>query len=132
MDRTEMMTGFNRLYLGDSLLQQVELKIVDAECRLRFNAGMVLKAKEASIFEPEAKYAPAVLRLEGVRSITFEGGRYQLNSTVVDFGAVPGTDCDHIEFYFDLTGGVDPDAFLVRLKFEAKAFAFGPVEGCGK
>jgi hypothetical protein len=127
MDRTEIVTRFNRLYLGDSLLQQVELKIGEAECRLTFNAGKVLKAEGGSIFEPEAKFAPAVLRLQGVRSISCEGGRYQLNSTVLDFGATPSEDRVHIDFYFDLTGGTDPDAFMVKVKFEARGFDFGPL-----
>ncbi|WP_257450598.1 hypothetical protein [Archangium lipolyticum] len=129
MERTKIISRFNTLYLGDSLLQQVELKIGEAECLLKFNAGKVLRAEGASIFDAEARFAPALLRLQGVRSITCEGGRYQLNSTVVDFGAVASADREYIEFYLDLTGGTDPDAFMVKVKFEAKAFEFGPAEG---
>jgi hypothetical protein len=120
---------FNRLYLGDSLLQQVVLDIGEAKCQLKFNAGKVLKAEGASIFEPEAKFEPAFLRFRGVRSLCCEGGPYQLNSTVVDFGAAPSEDSDCIEFYFDLTGGTDPEAFMVKVKVLAKYFEFAPVEG---
>ncbi|WP_224241737.1 hypothetical protein [Hyalangium gracile] len=129
MDRTQIVTNFNALYLGDSLLQQVELKIGDAECRLKFNSGKVLEAEGASIFEPKEMFAPAVLRLQGIRSITCEGGRYQLNSTVVDFGAVISKEHEYIDFYFELSGGTNPDAFLVKLKFEAMSFDFGPEQG---
>lgn len=129
MDRTDLVREFNRLYLGDSLLQQVVLDIGEAKCQLRFNAGKVLKAEGASIFEPEAKFEPALLRFRGVRSLYCEGGPYQLNSTVVDFGAAPSGDGDYIEFYFDLTGGTDPEAFMVKLKVLAKYFEFVPVEG---
>jgi len=128
MDRTEIVREFNRLYLGDSLLQQVVLDIMEATCRLKFNAGKVLKAERASIFEPEAKFEPASLRFQGVRSLSCAGGPYQLNSTVVDFGAAPSGDRDYIEFYFDLTGGTDPEAFMVQVKILAKYFEFGPVE----
>lgn len=127
MDRAEIVSRFNRLYLGDSLLQRVEVKIGEAECRLTFNSGNVLKAEGASIFDPEAKFAPAMLRLRGLRSISGEGAtRYQLNSTVVDFGAATGRNPDYIEFYLVLTGGTDPDAFMAKVTFEAKDFDFGP------
>ncbi|WP_338873172.1 hypothetical protein [Myxococcus stipitatus] len=66
MVRTEFVSRFNDLYLGDSLLQSVEFKIPEAECRLTFSAGKVLKAGGGSIFEAEARFAPALLRLQGV------------------------------------------------------------------
>lgn len=128
MDRTEIVREFNRLYLGDSLLQQVVLDISEATCWLRFNAGKVLRVEGASIFEPEAKFEPALLRFQGVRSLCCEGGPYQLNSSVVDFGAASSGNGDYIEFYFDLTGGTDPEAFMVKVKVLAKEFEFGPVE----
>ena len=123
MDVGETVGRFNKLYLGDSLLQQVVLDIAEARCLLKFNAGKVLKAEGASIFEPQEKHEPALLRFDGVRSISCDG-RYQLNSTVVDFGSAPAGD-DHVEFYFDLTGGADRDAFLVRVKVLATSFEFG-------
>ncbi|QSQ17732.1 hypothetical protein [Myxococcus landrumensis] len=130
MDRNEIVSCFNTLYLGDSLLQRVEFRIPEAECRLTFNAGKVLKAGGGSIFEPEARFAPALLSLHGVRSVIWDEKTYQFNSTVVDFGAALSGDGEHIEFHFALSGGTDPDAFLVKLTFIAKAFEFGPAAGC--
>jgi hypothetical protein len=119
------VSRFNSLYIGDSLLERLELNTQGAECHFRFTMAKVLAAEGASIFEPLAKYEPGWLRLSGVRSISFDQG-YQLNSTVVDFGAVDHGDGEYIEFYFDLTGGTDPDAFLVRLTILAKDFELGP------
>lgn len=125
MERAAIIKRFNTLLsLADSLLGVLELRTGEAECRLKFDFARVLRAEGASIFDPEAVYKPASLRLFGVRSIVFSG-TYQLNSTVVDFGAEPSDEDDFIEFYFDLTGGSDPDAFLVRLKILAKEFEFG-------
>lgn len=129
MVRNEFVSRFNTLYLGDSLLRSVEFKIPEAECRLTFGAGMVLKAGGGSIFEPEATFAPALLRLQGVRSVIWDEKTYQFNSTVVDFGAEVSGEGEYIEFYFTLTGGSDPDAFMVTVKFIAKAFEFGPAQG---
>jgi hypothetical protein len=126
MDRLAIVREFNRLYLGDSLLQHVVLDIGAAECRLGFDAARVLVAEGASIFEPEASFAPAWLRLVAVRSVRCEGGRYQLNSTVVDFGAAPHGDGDGIAFWFALTGGADPDGFLVTVTIVAASFQLGP------
>lgn len=128
MDRSKIAREFNRLYLGDSLLQQIVLDIGEAKCQLKFNAGKVLESEGASIFEPEARFEPALLRFQGVHSLCCEGGPYQLNSTVVDFGAAPRGDSDYTEFYFDLTGGADPDAFLIKMKVLAKYFEFGDAE----
>ena len=126
MDRAKVVLEFNRLYMGDSLLEAVELRIAEATCHFTFNAGSRLSSEAASIFEPEARYAPAILAFEEVHSISCEGSSYQLNSTVVDFGATIKGERDQIEFYIDLTGGRDSDAFLVKLRIVAKSFVFGP------
>jgi len=125
MSQVELLRRFNSLYLGDSMLEMVQLKTGEAECRLRFNSGKVLKDDGTTIFSPESKFEPASLWLYGVRSIECNGP-YQLNSTVVDFGAKPNVEVGFIDFHFDLTGGTDPDAFLVKVKIVAKDFLFGP------
>ena len=119
---------FNSLVaLDDSLLQVVELKTGLAECRLVFDFARLLKAEGSSVFDPEAVYRPACLALFGVRSISFDGMLYQLNSTVVGHGAAPASVKGFVEFYFDLTGGTDPDAFMARMKIVARDFTFGAV-----
>jgi hypothetical protein len=128
LNQAEVISRFEAIYLGDSLLEVIELRTADAECRLTFNAGKVLKADGSSIFEPEATFEPACLALLGVRSLHCEGGPYQLNATVVGFGAEPGSVPGFIEFYLDLTGGIDPAAFMVRMTFLATHFEFGPAK----
>ena len=126
MDRLGIVREFNRPYLGDSLLQQVVLNTGAASCGLTFDGVRRLKAEGASIFDPEATFTPALLRFRGVRSIDRDGAAYQLNSTVIGFGAAPVGDGDLIEFHFVLTGGHDPEAFMVRLNISVVGFDFGP------
>lgn len=115
---------FNLLQLGDSLLERFDIRTIDAARALRFSGDSALKSGEAGIFDPAAEFAPAQLRFEGVKSISFDG-RYELNSTVVDFGA--SSDGTNVVFYFDLTGGRSRDAFLVRVEIVAALFSFGAV-----
>jgi len=124
---TEIATRFNRrLSLGDALLQVLELRTGAAQCRLKFESGRLLKDEEVSWpSEPEARFEPASLCFHGVRSIDFDGS-YQLNSTVIDFGATSNGSSEYVEFYFDLTGGRDPECFIVKLKIVAKSFEYGP------
>lgn len=124
---SDTLARFNCLYLGDSVLQKVVIDVAAGECVLEFHAGKVLHAENENIFEPVEKFAPARLRLLELTAISCDGGGYQLNSTVVDFGAELGAN-ESLVFYFDLTGGWDPDAFVVRLKFVAKNFSFGGVK----
>jgi hypothetical protein len=128
MDNIEVVSRFNRLYLGDSLLLKVELNTGGSECKLTFNAGSVLRAEDTNTFEPEARFQPAVLTLKGLLSLSCDGLGYQLNSTVVGFRVVPSAKrLGLFEFHFELTGGTDPEAFMVSLKFEAKGFEFAGV-----
>lgn len=124
--QSDIITRFNTVVsLGDSLLQVMEVKTGMAECRLKFDFGRILSIDKPSIFDPKAKFAPASLLLRGVKSIIFDG-EYQLNSTVIDYGATPSESGEHVEFYLELSGGTDPDAFLVKVTFRAMDFDFGP------
>ena len=114
--------------LGDSLLQRLDLRTGKAECTMVFDFGRLLKAEGASAFDPEAVYEPACLSFVGVRSVSFDGAVYQLNSTVVGHGAEPGPVAGFVEFYFDLTGGSDAEFFMARMKIVARDFRFGPVQ----
>ena len=125
MTPNAVVERFKKLSLGDSMIQVIELRTGEARCHIQLDTGSVLSSEHASIFESEAEFAPALLALEGVRSTSWEGGVYQLNSTVVDFGAAISDIEGYVDFYFDLTGGTDPDSFLVKLRIVAKSFAFG-------
>ena len=52
-------------------------------------------------------------------------GRFQLNATIIECDATPLPDGEHVEFAFTLTGGSDPDAFVVTLRIIGKEFSFG-------
>lgn len=124
-----VIARFHQLFLGDSWLQIAKLRIGEATCDLTFSCGLVLEAEGASIFDPKIRFAPALLRFSGVRSICCEGAKsYQLNSCVVDFGARLSRVSDHVDFYFDLAGGVDADAYIVTVTIAAKDFEFRQVE----
>jgi|GEM_PF-3518366 len=118
----EQVRRFHSLHLGDTLLKRIELRTAEAKCILEFSRGSVLASERASVEEPVAEFAPALLVLNGVVSASF-GHRYELNSTVVDFGAVPNNDV--MDFYFDLTGGYTQDGFIAKLVFQASGFLFG-------
>lgn len=123
MNVSESLEAFAKIYIGDSMMQVVELRTADAICRLTFHAGSVLPHAGASIFEPVARYTPAIMTIGDVWEVSFEG-RYQLNATVVDFDAVPTPDGERIEYTFTLTGGSDPDAFMVKMKVVGGGFSF--------
>jgi hypothetical protein len=129
MDQQDIVNRFNSLVaLDDSLLQTVRLQTGKAECGLEFDFARLLAGEGANIFSPEAVYRPALLTFHGIRSIYCEGATYQLNSTVVGFGAELSTIDGYCEFYFELTGGTDPDAFMAKVKIIAKDYSFGPSE----
>lgn len=118
----ETSTQFNTFVcLDDSLLQVFELRTGDAACILRFEFATILKAPGGSPYDPRVRFEPARLSFRGVRSVMF-GGEYQLNSTVVGCRAEPTGDGEHVTFLFDLTGGTDPEAFLVTVTITASSF----------
>jgi hypothetical protein len=97
--------------------------LVDAEWLCHEGGGTANEGGDK--FNPLVCYAPALLALEGVREIAFEG-RYQLNATIVDIEATALPDGENVEFVFDLTGGHDADAYFVKLRIVGKSFLLGP------
>jgi hypothetical protein len=124
MSPSDVAKRFNGLYLGDAMLQHVELRIASSECLLTLDRGMVLEPG-GTIFAPKASFAPAVLSFNGVRTISCEGGQYQLHSTVVDFGAEASAAEGYVAFSLHLTGGTDADAFMIKVRIEAADFTLG-------
>lgn len=130
MNAKDVQSRFNRCVgLGDSLLRSINLQTGAASCRFTFEYAVLLKDDEnASYFDPVAVYKPACLEFSDVHSLSFGAAEYQLNSTVVAQGARDSRVSGLIEFYFDLTGGADPDAFMARLSIVARDFSFGPCD----
>lgn len=122
MSASTTIQDFQRLYLHDSMIRSFEVLPAEAQCRLQLDSAALLPRKGGDKFNPLARYTPALLVLEGVREITFDG-RYQLNATLVDIEAVALEDGENVEFRFDLTGGHDPEAYLVKLRIVGKCFS---------
>ena len=116
---------FHSLHLGDSLLQRLEIRNAEAQCIFEFSRGSVLSHERASIFEPKFEYSPAILIVKRTTSI-FCGGNYELNSTVIDFGAQ--VRAEEVEFSFELTGGHSEEGFIAQLRIVGGDFRFGPPE----
>jgi hypothetical protein len=107
------------------MVTSFEVLTAEARCHLRLHAGAILRTRGGDKFNPLIRYAPALLTLEGVREIAFDG-RYQLNATIVNIDAAMQVGGDNVEFTFDLTGGHDSAAYFVKLRIIAKGFAIGP------
>jgi hypothetical protein len=125
MSATTTIENFELLYLHDSMVTSFEVLTANARCRFRLHAAAVLRTKKGDQFDPLVRYAPALLTLEGVREIAFEG-RYQLNATIMYIEARALPDGENVEFVFHLSGGHDADAYLVKLRIVGKDFALGP------
>ena len=119
--RMENLARFDRIYVGDSLLHLMEIRTGDANCRLHLDVGKILKPGSKDIFDPQTQFSPASLVFKGLRSVNIEGGHYELNSTIVDFGAKPASVEGLIEFFFVLTGGITQESFMARLNFVARS-----------
>jgi hypothetical protein len=119
---------FNRIYLGDSIIEQIVLDIANQTCVFKINGALVLKdSSNPSIFDPQERYAPAYLGFEGVRSISCLEGAYCLNATIVDFDAVAEEGGDLISFRLTMTGGYDNDTFMRSLILVARDFSLDSV-----
>src|SRR5215471_9637715 len=102
----EVVNRFSRIYLGDSLIEQIEIDIAQAKITLLCTSALLLRdVAEADIFDPERRFKPATLEFHGVRSLRFPEGNYYLNSTIVSFEAVPLADQQLVTFRFETTGG---------------------------
>ena len=127
-----MMMGvaerFNRVYMGDSVIERVHIDPLSQQCAFFLSAASVLKdVPKPSIFDPEVRYEPACLRFEGVRSVSCPEGEYYLNPTIVNFQATPISHNELVEFRFRMTGGFDNESFMRSFVIVARDFSLGGV-----
>lgn len=114
---------FHRIYIGDSIISRIEIDMRSARCAFHLNGASLLKEGSGNdIFDPEERYAPACLSFAGVLSISCPEGKFCLNSTIVDFEAVPAEN-ELIEFRLEMTGGYDQSTFTRSLVIEARDFS---------
>jgi hypothetical protein len=124
LEVSQVVGRFSRVYLGDSLIQRIELDMVHARITFLCNSALILReGQNADIFNPEQRHQPAQMTFDGVKSISCPEGRFYLNSTIVDFGANPADDEGLIEFRMQLTGGFDNDSFMRSLIIVARDFS---------
>jgi hypothetical protein len=124
----DIVKRFQRIYIGDSLIQNLSLDFREMRCVLLMSSVSLLKDEEkANIFDVAERYAPAVLTFDGVKSIACPEGAFYLNATVVEFEASAEANSDLVTFRMMMTGGYDNESFMRSLVIEAKSFSFGPV-----
>ena len=124
----DVATRFHRIYVGDSIVSRIEIDISSASCTFHLNGASLLReGSDTDIFDPEERYVPARLRFSGVLSISCPEGKFCLNSTIVDFEAVPAIN-ELIAFRLEMTGGYDQNTFTRSLVIEARDFSLGPEE----
>ena len=114
----ETLTRFHSIHIADALIQEIAIENGQARCRFELSRAAILDSPGADRYAPKVRFSPATLEFTGVRAISFSE-QYQLNATIVDFGAVVHSDGEHLEFWFELTGGTDPDAFMASIKIWA-------------
>jgi hypothetical protein len=127
MNAKATVESFGTVYLHDSMLTSFEVLTAEARCHLRLHAAALLRAKGEGTFNPLVRYSPAILTIEGVREVCFEG-RYQLNATVVDTDARPLPDGEHVEFVVEVTGGHDAEAYYVKIRIVGRRLRLAPDE----
>lgn len=121
---------FQRIYIGDSLIQNLSLDFRKMQCVLLMSSVSLLKDEDkANIFDAAERHAPAVLTFDDVKSIACPEGVFYLNATVVEFEAVAQAHSDLVTFRLLMTGGYDNDSFMRSLVIEAKNFSFDSVPG---
>lgn len=119
----------NLICIDDSFIERIVFDLIEQKCQLRLEYASVLKdGPDPDPFDPEVLYQPALLTLEGMRSISCPEGAYHLNQTVIDFKVEPVKGSDLLRFSFTMTGGTsridDPtNTFIRSLVMVAKDFS---------
>jgi hypothetical protein len=126
MMEEDVMHRFEKIYIGDSLIERIELNLVTTVCKVFLNGASLLK-EEGDIFNPAQRFEPACLSFKGVKSITCPEGEYYLNNTVVDF-EVSMVDDDLGRFTLQMTGGRENETFMRSLTLVARDFSLDSVK----
>ena len=126
----EIVQRFQRIYIGDSLIQHLSLDFRQMQCVFLLSSASLLKDEaRPSIFDPAERYTPAVLTFDGVWSIACPEGDFYLNATVVEYEASADARSALVTFRLVMTGGFDNDSFMRSLIIRAQSFSVGPASG---
>lgn len=126
----DIVQRFQRIYIGDSLIQNLSLDFREMRCVLLMSSASLLKdTANPNIFDAAERYVPAVLSFDGVQSIACPEGVFYLNATVVEFEAVAEANSTLVTFRMVMTGGYDNESFMRSLVIKSRSFSLGPVSG---
>lgn len=121
---SQVIARFNRVYLGDSVIQRIEIDMGRAQMTFLCNSALLLRGDQnADIFDPERRYQPAQLTFDGVKCFSCPEGRFYLNTTIVHFEAKPADYEGLIESRIEVTGGFDNEFFMRSLIIVARDFS---------
>ncbi|HEX8561264.1 MAG TPA: hypothetical protein VF668_24445 [Pyrinomonadaceae bacterium] len=126
MVEVDVVRRFEKVYIGDSLIERIELNLFTAVCKI-FLSGASLLEEEGKIFNPAQRYEPACLSFKDVKSITCPEGEFYLNNTVVDFEATM-VGHDLVSFRLEMTGGRENETFMRSLVLVAHDFSLDAAE----
>lgn len=120
----QIVQRFQRIYIGDSVIQRLEIDFRQMQCVFLLHAASILKAgSDPNIFDPEQRYEPAKLVFRGVDFISCPEGEFFLNATIVDFEATADPDSDLVVFHLQMTGGHSNETFMRSLVVRAQSFS---------
>lgn len=120
----QVVERFQYIYIGDSFVKRLLVDFQRMECTFLLNAGSILKdSSNPNIFDPAERYEPAALVFYGIRSISCPEGDFHLNSTIVDFEARLDKPNNLVEFYLQMTGGIDNESFMRSIVIKAQNFS---------
>lgn len=126
MSALDVVSRFEKVYIGDSLIERIELNLVTAVCRVFLNGASLLR-EVTDVFNPAQRFEPACLSFQGTQSVTCAEGEFYLNNTVVDFDA-SAIDDALVRFKLEMTGGLTNETFMRSLVLVARDFSLGAVE----
>ena len=120
----QVIDRFDRIYLGDSLIQRIGIDVAHAQMTFFCNSALLLKdGPNPDIFDPEQRHQPAKLTFEGVKCFLCPEGRFYLNATIVEFDAKAADEKGLVEFRLEMTGGFDNESFMRSLIVVARDFS---------
>jgi hypothetical protein len=123
---SNVVKQFDRVYLGDALVQRIEIDLVEHGIAISCSRALVLRSDPgADMFDPAERYEPATLVFQDVRSLVCPEGSFFMNATIVDYDARPSPDDGYVEFRLELTGGFDNATFMRTLVIVARNFSLG-------
>jgi len=115
----DLIPLFERIDVAEAVLQRLDLDLRNASCTLEIGEFGVAEVSGAT-----RRFAPGQIVFLGVLELGFEGQRFQLNNTIIATQAVRRPGGGAIDFFIELTGGTDPEAFFTRLRITARDLRF--------